>query len=180
MILTDYFKSERDATWDFALQSGVKHGVIRLPEDDAFNITEKSHWEKVYKKFIDYVKARNVGLNELLGAKYKDGRWAMTSYNLHRSIVDSYQTYNRHYKDRDMFTSIANSQRKDRLNRESIIPELLIQTDKDYVDGQISLFDLPVEEETTSINVFFIERIIRILKQRKKFMRLRCVCMKFI
>ena len=103
----------------------------------------------IYKKFIDYVKARNVGLNELLGAKYKDGRWAMTSYNLHRSIVDSYQTYNRHYKDRDMFTSIANSQRKDRLNRESIIPELLIQTDKDYVDGQISLFDLPVEEETT-------------------------------
>lgn len=103
----------------------------------------------IYKKFIDYVKARNVSLNELLGAKYKDGRWAMTSYNLHRSIVDSYQTYNRHYKDRDMFTSIANSQRKDRLNRESIIPELLIQTDKDYVDGQISLFDLPIEVETT-------------------------------
>lgn len=102
----------------------------------------------IYKKFIDYVKARNVSLNELLGAKYKDGRWAMTSYNLHRSIIDSYQTYNRHYKDRDMFTSVANSQRKDRLNRESIIPLLLVQTDKDYVDGQISLFDLPVEEET--------------------------------
>lgn len=101
----------------------------------------------IYKKFIDYVKARNVSLNELLGAKYKDGRWAMTSYNLHRSIVDSYQTYNRHYKDKDMFTSVANNQRKDRLNRESIIPELLVQTDKDYVDGQISLFDLPVEEE---------------------------------
>ena len=102
----------------------------------------------IYKKFIDYVKARNVSLNELLGAKYKDGRWAMISYNLHRSIIDSYQTYNRHYKDRDMFTTVANSQRKDRLNRESIIPLLLVQTDKDYVDGQISLFDLPVEEET--------------------------------
>jgi mannonate dehydratase len=54
MILTDYFKSERDATWDFALQSGVKHGVIRLPEDDVFNITEKSHWEKVHKNFTDF------------------------------------------------------------------------------------------------------------------------------
>lgn len=54
MILTDYFKSERDATWDFALQSGVKHGVIRLPEDEKFNITEKSHWEAVYKKFTDF------------------------------------------------------------------------------------------------------------------------------
>ncbi|MBE6762623.1 MAG: mannonate dehydratase [Ruminococcaceae bacterium] len=54
MTLTDYFKSERDATWDFALQSGVKHGVIRLPEDEKFNITEKSHWEAVYKKFTDF------------------------------------------------------------------------------------------------------------------------------
>ena len=54
MILTDYFKSERDTTWDFALQSGVKHGVIRLPEDDAFNITEKSHWASVHKKFTDF------------------------------------------------------------------------------------------------------------------------------
>ena len=54
MILTDYFKSQRDATWDFALQSGVKHGVIRLPEDAEFNITEKSHWQKVYKNFTDF------------------------------------------------------------------------------------------------------------------------------
>lgn len=54
MILTDYFKSERDATWDFALQSGVKHGVIRLPEDKDFNIIEKAHWESVYKQFIDF------------------------------------------------------------------------------------------------------------------------------
>ena len=54
MILTDYFKSQRDATWDFALQSGVKHGVIRLPEDEDFNITEKSHWQKVHKNFTDF------------------------------------------------------------------------------------------------------------------------------
>ena len=54
MILADYFKSQKDAAWDFALQSGVKHGVIRLPEDDDFNITEKSHWQTVYKNFIDF------------------------------------------------------------------------------------------------------------------------------
>lgn len=54
MILTDYFKSQRDATWDFALQSGVKHGVIRLPEDEEFKVTEKSHWQKVYKNFTDF------------------------------------------------------------------------------------------------------------------------------
>ena len=54
MILTDYFRSTRDATWDFALQSGVKHGVIRLPEDDAFDITDPSHWQDVHKRFVDF------------------------------------------------------------------------------------------------------------------------------
>ena len=33
MILADYFRSRRDATWDIALQCGVSHGVVRLPED---------------------------------------------------------------------------------------------------------------------------------------------------
>ncbi len=54
MILTDYFRSERDATWDFALQSGVRHGVIRLPEDAAFDLTDASHWCDVYKRFTDF------------------------------------------------------------------------------------------------------------------------------
>lgn len=54
MILTDYFRSERDATWDFALQSGVRHGVIRLPEDDAFDLTDPAHWRTVHKRFTDF------------------------------------------------------------------------------------------------------------------------------
>ena len=32
MLLTDYFRFPKDATWDIARQSGVEHGVIRLPE----------------------------------------------------------------------------------------------------------------------------------------------------
>ena len=70
----------------------------------------------------------------------------MTSYNLHRSIVDAYQLYMENYQKSDMLTAVSNEKRNDRLSRESIIGELLVQTDKDYVDGQISLFDLPVEE----------------------------------
>ncbi|MBQ9131923.1 MAG: mannonate dehydratase [Clostridia bacterium] len=54
MILTDYFRSERDATWDFALQSGVRHGAIRLPEDDGFDLTDPSHWNTVYQRFTDF------------------------------------------------------------------------------------------------------------------------------
>ena len=54
MILTDYFRSTPDATWEFALQSGVRHGVIRLPEDEAFDLTDPSHWKTVHKRFTDY------------------------------------------------------------------------------------------------------------------------------
>lgn len=54
MILTDYFRSNPDVTWDFALQCGVNHGVIRLPETDDFDLTDKSHWDTVYKRFTDY------------------------------------------------------------------------------------------------------------------------------
>ena len=54
MLLTDYFRSNHDLTWDLALQTGVTHGVIRLPEDDAFDLTDASHWRTVHKRFTDY------------------------------------------------------------------------------------------------------------------------------
>lgn len=54
MILTDYFRSQRDATWDFALQSGVRHGVIRLPEEETFDPGCAEHWETVYRRFTDF------------------------------------------------------------------------------------------------------------------------------
>ncbi len=54
MILTDYFRSRHDITWDFAKQCGVDHGVIRLPEDEKFDITDFSHWKNVYEGFTDF------------------------------------------------------------------------------------------------------------------------------
>lgn len=54
MILADYFRSQRDTTWDIAKQCGVSHGVIRLPEEKGFDLTDASHWQAVYKKFADF------------------------------------------------------------------------------------------------------------------------------
>ncbi len=54
MILTDYLRSKRDITWDYAKQCGVNHGVIRLPEDPDFDICDKSHWESIHKRFTDF------------------------------------------------------------------------------------------------------------------------------
>ncbi len=54
MILTDYFRSQRDLTWDYAKQCGVDHGVIRLPEEADFDITNRRHWQQVYDGFADF------------------------------------------------------------------------------------------------------------------------------
>ncbi|MBE6704664.1 MAG: mannonate dehydratase [Ruminococcaceae bacterium] len=54
MLLTDYFRSQKDITWDLALQCGVTHGIIRLPEDDGFDLTDKTHWQTVYDNFKNY------------------------------------------------------------------------------------------------------------------------------
>ena len=54
MLLTDYFRSEKDLAWEVAKQCGVEHAVIRLPEDADFDLTDKSHWDKVYKRFTDF------------------------------------------------------------------------------------------------------------------------------
>lgn len=54
MLLTDYFRSERDLTWDYAKQCGVNHGVIRLPETADFDICDFSHWKTVHKRFLDF------------------------------------------------------------------------------------------------------------------------------
>lgn len=54
MLLTDYFRFPKDSTWDIAKQSGVEHGVIRLPETADFDLTDKSHWQTVYDGFMDY------------------------------------------------------------------------------------------------------------------------------
>ena len=54
MILTDYFRSAKDITWDYAKQCGVNHGVIRLPETDSFDMTNVSHWQDVYDGFKNY------------------------------------------------------------------------------------------------------------------------------
>lgn len=54
MILTDYFRSQKDMTWEYAKQCGVCHGTIRLPEDKSFDITDFEHWKSVYKRFDDF------------------------------------------------------------------------------------------------------------------------------
>jgi len=54
MILTDYFRSKHDSTWDLALQCGVKYGTIRLPEETDYDVTSLSQLKAVTDGFISY------------------------------------------------------------------------------------------------------------------------------
>lgn len=54
MLLTDYFRSTPDVTWEFARQCGVEHGTVRLPEDAEFDPACREHWRSVYKRFTDH------------------------------------------------------------------------------------------------------------------------------
>ncbi len=51
MLLTDYFYSTPDMTWDIARQCGVRHGTIRLPEDEEFDVTSPAHLHTVTERF---------------------------------------------------------------------------------------------------------------------------------
>lgn len=54
MLLTDYFRSEHDTAWDLAVAAGVRHAVIRLPEDGKFDYADRAHWDALVKKFTDF------------------------------------------------------------------------------------------------------------------------------
>ena len=54
MILTDYFLAEHDIMWDYAKQCGVEGAVVRLPEDDNFDVTNREHWRNIYDRFMSF------------------------------------------------------------------------------------------------------------------------------
>ena len=56
MILSDYFLSTPNRQWDLALQLGVRHAVVRLPEDRDFDITDSGQMRSVMDRF----KARGI------------------------------------------------------------------------------------------------------------------------
>lgn len=54
MILCDYYRSKPDLTWEIGRQLGIKHGVVRLPEDKDFDPANRQHWLLVYERFMSY------------------------------------------------------------------------------------------------------------------------------
>lgn len=53
MLITDFLRNEPDITWEYAKQCGVRHAVIRLPEDPAFEMGNPAHWQALYRRYTD-------------------------------------------------------------------------------------------------------------------------------
>ena len=51
MLLTDYFRAIPDLTWSLALQCGVTHGTIRLPDDPDFDVCDLSALRAIVDRF---------------------------------------------------------------------------------------------------------------------------------
>lgn len=60
MIITDYLCLPRNIQWDYALQCGVDHAVIRLPETPDFDLTDGTHWRTMCEEY------RRFGLHPLV------------------------------------------------------------------------------------------------------------------
>jgi len=54
MILSDYFLAKENIGWHYAKQVGVENAVFRFPEDDGFDITDKTHWKTIYDRFVNF------------------------------------------------------------------------------------------------------------------------------
>lgn len=54
MIITDYYRSTPDMTWQYGRQLGIRHGTVRLPEDPGFDPACREHWLPVYKRYTDF------------------------------------------------------------------------------------------------------------------------------
>lgn len=46
--------SEKNLLWDYAKQVGVNHAVMRLPEDESFDLCNAGHWKDIYDRFSSY------------------------------------------------------------------------------------------------------------------------------
>ena len=86
MILTDYFYPHRDLTWELAVQCGVRHGVIRLPESEDFDPASPAHWEGLCRRFHQAVRQGRT-LEEVL-ALCKTKRYPLS--RLRRMAIAAY------------------------------------------------------------------------------------------
>ena len=164
-------KSIIEATLDNNIikeEDDVKYILDRFADlmnyDDEFNNIVNFGYSNVPMIYVNYFK-NNRGAKSFYQAKFKDGEWAMKSYSLIRNVVDiidRFDYYKRHTSEifeenldyykrvtpgrikinksvlEDIYNNYFDNYKKDRLNLKS---DLLLKTDKNYIEGQLTFSD---------------------------------------
>ena len=168
-------------------EDNVKYILDRFADlmcyDDEFNNIVDFGYSNVSKKYINYFKNKR-GSKPFYQAKFKDGEWALHFYPLIRNIVDiinRYDAYKRinneifeqnldYYKRttpgrrkitknllNDLYDNYFSVNKDERMELKS---DLLLKTDKNYIEGQLSFgdylrdleFEDGIEETITDID----------------------------
>lgn len=108
----------------------------------------------LYNKFIKYFKKTN---NPLLdedstihnkpkySVKYRDGAWVINSYNLIRNIIEAFNRFDKFNEKENIDYLNENVPYRKLLNN-----RLIIETDYEYINGQMNIFDYMAMQEKIS------------------------------
>ena len=94
----------------------------------------------IYKKFYDYFRHKELDINLLMQQKYRDGKWAIDSYPLIRSIIESINIYNK-FDDYNTIERIKTYKDFNNNQRNKLLEKINMVTNKDYIIGQIDFFE---------------------------------------
>ncbi len=108
----------------------------------------------LFKKFIKYFKkTKTFGLDEdstihnkpKYSVKYVDGAWVINSYLLIRNIVEAFNRFDKYNEKENIDYLNDNVPFRKLLNN-----RLMIETDSDFIDGQMNIFDYMDMQEKIS------------------------------
>jgi hypothetical protein len=114
--------------------------ILKMHNNDNFYRYVNSGCTNVYRKFYNYIDDINItdedNLKDLFRIKYNDGAWSLKSYRLIRNVTEAIDRFYRtlSYYNQESFTNNMSSRNK-------IKSKIALETDNNYFEGQISLFD---------------------------------------
>ena len=146
-----------EGTWD----DGEKYRILDkfaylMVKNSKFYDFIKSKYHNVYSKYVDYF---NFGFTykQASDVIFNDSCWAKDSYPLIRNIVEAITRF--YSLKSDVVSSAFEYVEKHNLPREKSLGDIMLYTDKEYSEEQLSLFNNDDKAEKMSLIMDFMEKM---------------------
>lgn len=117
------------------------------------------------QKLVDTISFVHIQDKVPYNLKYRN-YWMLDNYKITRNVVDSLNRFFEYNKDYNGYRNYADYYRENKNIRNDIEKQLLIICDKDYIEGQTSLFDVANTEEIEADNIESDNKVLT--KEEKK------------